>query len=499
MSLKKLAGATAIYGISSIFGRLINFALTPYYTNLFPPEEYAIISLLLSGVAFAFVFFTYRMELAYFRFGTDKNEDRNQIFNVSLSSIVFSTIGLVALIVLIAPYISVFWEIPDKTNLIYFCAAILAFDALNEIPKAKLRLDSRPIRFAIVQLSSILTNIIIVFFFLWFCPLVLAGDSFSGLKPFIEKIYSPDFGLGYVFVANIIGSGVAFLLLLPEWKSFKLLIDKVLWKKMMVYSLPMVIVGLSFIINEMFDRTFMIKLLPGTPEENKIALGIYSANYKIAMLLALFTQAFRYGAEPFFFKQKDAKDSLESYAVIAKYFLIISVFAFLSVTLYIDFFKHLLRKPVYWEGLQVVPVLLLANLFLGMYYNFSVWFKITDRTKYGAYISVSGAILTIVLNVWWLPVYGYIGSAWATLICYFSMTIACVILGRKFLKVPYQLNRMSFYLAIGISFFFLAAFAENMINGNLLIKTSVNSIIILFFIGIVWFLERKELKKHLLE
>ena len=275
----------------------------------------------------------------------------------------------------------------------------MVLDTMNEIPKAKLRLDSRPIRFAFIQITSIALNLFFILFFLWLAPKIIAGTYLPGMKGFIEKIYNPEFGITYIFIANVIGSAAAFLLLSSEWRTYKFLINKALWQRMMRYSLPMVVVGFSFVINELFDRIFLTRLLPGTIEENQAQLGIYNANYKLAVLMALFTQAFRYGAEPFFFKQKEKENGYKSYADVAKYFFIIGITAFLIVTLFIDVFKHFLRNPEYWEGLHVVPILLLANLFLGMYYNFSVWFKITDRTKYGAFISLGGAAITIILNL----------------------------------------------------------------------------------------------------
>lgn len=495
MSLKKLAGETAIYGVSSILGRVMSFALVPLYTNEFAPSEYGIVTQIFSLIFFAMTIFTYRMELAYFRFGTDKNEDRTKVFRVTLSSLVFSTMILSALGVILAPFIADFLLIPERVNLIYLGIAIVALDTLNEIPKAKLRLDGRPLKFAFVQLTSIFLNLGIVLFFVWFSPKVLSGELFVFLNSFIEKVYDPTLGISYIFIANVVSSGIAFLLLLPEWKSFKLLIDKELWKRMMTYSLPMVIVGLSFVINELFDRLYLPKLLLGTVEENQAQLGIYGANYKLAVIMALFTQAFRYGAEPFFFKQKGAKDSLKSYANVAKYFFIIGITAFLTVTLFIDLFKHLLRNPVYWEGLHVVPILLLANLCLGMYYNFSVWFKITDRTKFGAYISGAGAVVTVALNFWWIPIFGYTGSAWATLICYASMSVACVVIGRNFLKIPYDFSKMAGYLILGLAIYLFAAFAENWMGDSLVFKLGLNTVLLGLFLGIVWLFEKKELGK----
>ena len=337
-----------------------------------------------------------------------------------------------------------------------------------------------------------------IFFFLYGCPYILENAHFFPGGQLVQKYYDPNFGIGYIFLANIIASFSVFLLLIPEWKNFKLLIDKELWAKMMNYSLPMVLVGISFVINELFDRNIMTKLLEGTEEFKKSQLGIYGANYKLAMIIALFTQAFRYGAEPFFFKHKNKKEAYQSYADVAKYFFIIGIIGFLFIMLYLNFFKQIfLSNPDYWAGLSVVPILLIANLFAGMYYNFSVWYKISDRTKFGAYISCTGALVTIALNYWWIPIFGYMGSAWATLICYALMMSLAYLFGRKYLPMPYQIGKMFAYLILGIAIYLLSDWLNDFLNTNLLAYFSINSILLLSFVGILWLFERKELKNAL--
>ncbi|MCB0664080.1 MAG: oligosaccharide flippase family protein, partial [Saprospiraceae bacterium] len=405
MSIKKLAGETAIYGISSIVSRLLYFLLTPYYTSLFLPDEYGIVTDLFAYIAFALVFFTYRMELAYFRFGSDKREER-EAFNTGMWSLTGTTIVLGGIFIMLAPWMSGISGYADRVWLIYLALGVLVFDTLSEIPKASLRLSGRPVRFAIVQTSNIMVNLGSNLFFLWFCPWALETGYFEWFNPVINAVYFPEFGIGYIFLSNLIGSAVAFLLLLPEVRKMSWHFDKALWKKMLQYSLPLLVVGLSYVINETFDRKAMVWLLSGTVEENQTQLGIYGANYKLAMILALFTQAFRYGAEPFFFKQKNENNAKDVYAQVAYYFFLFGLLGFLGVSLFIDLFKYFLGDPAYWTGLDVVPILLMANLFLGMYYNFSVWYKLTDRTRYGAWISVGGALITIGLNLWWIPQYG---------------------------------------------------------------------------------------------
>jgi O-antigen/teichoic acid export membrane protein len=286
------------------------------------------------------------------------------------------------------------------------------------------------------------------------------------------------------------------LLLLPQMRGLRLALDWQHWRRMITYALPLVVVGFSYVINEMFDRKAMIYLLPGSAEENHAQLGVYGANYKLAMLLALFTQAFRYAAEPFFFKQNRQSGSLQVYADVAKYFAIIGVGGFLVVTLYLDIFKHFLQNETYWAGLHVIPVLLLANLCLGLYTNFSTWYKLTDRTNWGAWISLGGAAITIVLNLWWVPLMGYTGAAWATLVCYAAMMLVTWWTGRRFLPIPYAVGRMVFYIFFGIAIYFLTENWQPFFDNNWVLLAA-NTGALLLFAAVVGWLEKADLKRVL--
>lgn len=494
MSLRKLAGETVIYGVSSILGRVLNFALVPLYTSRFAPDEYSIVSLLFSATAFLMVLFTYRMEVAYFRYGTDKTLNRQTIFNTSLSSIVVSTIILAFIISLLSPLYANLYDIANYQIYIYMCIGIVCLDALCELPYAELRLSGRPIRFAVIRLTNIFINLGLNLFFLLFCPWALKTGSFEFLHPFINLVYSPSIGIGYIFIANFIASTSSLLLLIPTFKNYQFLFDKALWVKMMRYVLPLVIVGFAYLVNEMLDKMLIPKLYPGTEEEGKTALGIYSANYKLAVLITLFTQAFRYGAEPFFFRNKNEENAGQLYAIVAKYFLIFGLLGFLFVTLYLDLFKHILRNEVYWEGLKIIPIILVANVLAGLYYNFSVWYKLIDKTEWGAYISIGGAMITIALNVWWIPIIGYMGSAWATLICYASMTVACYLLGRKYYPIPYPILRMSLYLGVAVGIYLLSVFFRIGDGNNLLAILGINSLLLLIYIIFIYLMEHKNIR-----
>ena len=495
MSIKKLVSETAIYGLSSVLGRMVYFLLMPLYTGVFTPDEFGIQTDLFIFIAFAFVFYTYRIEVAFFRFSTDKSEKERNVFNTSLTSIIGSAVVFSAILFLIAPWFAEWSGYAERVNLVYLCIGILIFDAINEVPFAKLRLDQRPIQFAFAKLSGIAINVGLNLFFLLFCPWAIESNSFTFLHPLIAAVYHPKFGIGYIFISNLASSLTTFLILLPQWRSYKVLIDKALWSRMFDYSWPLILVGFSYLINEMIDKKMLTHLLPGTTKENLHEMGVYSANYKLATVLTLFTQAFRYGAEPFFFKQKNEANSLKNYALVAKYFLITALFGFLAISFYVDIFKLLfLHNEAYWEGLHVVPIILFANLCVGMYYNFSVWFKVTDRTKWGAVFSILGALLTIGLNLLLIPKFSYTGSAWTTLIVYGSMMIGCAWVGRRYLKVPYPFGKMVGYslLAFGL-FIFSNYFTCDL---GLVWKTVLNTGLLGVYLGLVWLGDREELREQ---
>jgi len=499
MSLRKLAGETVIYGLSSIIGRMLYFLLTPLYTGLFAPEAYGAVTLLFTIISFLMIVFTYRMEVAYFRYGTD-DELSAKSFNTSLLSIMGSTVLLGTLLLLIAPWMAQAAQYPQYESLFFLAILILCLDALIEIPLARLRIEGRAIRFAVVRLSSIFVNLGLNLFFLLLCPYWLehaAAGSFW--YAFAEKVYNPDFGIGYIFVANLVGSFTAFLLLLPYFVKVKLAdFDKKLWRDMLWYAAPLIIVGFSYVVNEMFDRLLMIELAPGTLEERKEQLGVYGANYKLAMIISLFTQAFRYGAEPFFFRQKKADNAMQLYADVAKFFAIVGAVGFLVVMLYIDVFKYFIRTEAYWEGLEVVPILLLANLCLGLYYNLSVWYKIMDQTRWGAYISVIGAVITIVLNVLLMPRFGYVGAAWTTLVCYATMVVINYLVGQSYYPIPYDIARIGLYVGLAILGYFNSELIREHLSGNVPLVLGLNTIMLGIYLWLIYFFEKDSFQRYFL-
>jgi O-antigen/teichoic acid export membrane protein len=448
--LKKLVSQTAIYGISSIFGRFLNYLLVPLYTYYFSAAEYGVVSEFYAYAGFFSVLLLFGFETGYFRFRDKEHAGKDVAYSTALIFVVLVNIGFFLTILLINSRLSSALNYANHPEYVLFFTLILALDAIASIPFARLRAEDKAFRFAGIKITEILITVLLSLFFIIYCPKVYAENPQS----WISEIYSPAIGIGYIFIANLIASIFKFLLLSPQLKGLAWGFDRTLFGRMVRYSLPMVVIGFAGIINEMLDRALLKYLLPFDAQTNMKMLGIYSACYKLSILMSLFIQAFRYAAEPFFFAYSGNSDARIVYAKVLKFFVIFCVFIFLLVTLFIDFFKYFVGEE-FRVGLEVVPILLLANLFLGIYVNLSIWYKLTDRTLMGAFVSLSGAVLTIVLNVWLIPLLGYVGSAWATLACYASMAIVSYLLGRHYYPVAYDIKRVLGYIAIGVGLYFV--------------------------------------------
>ena len=478
--IKKLAGETAIYGISSIVGRLINYLLVPYLTRILPTEQYGIISEFYAYVGFLIVIFTYRMETTFFRFG-DKPENRDNAFSTASISIVASTLILCLSIILLSQPIANWLDYPDQAAFVIWFALILSFDALVAVPFARLRLERKALKFVSIKMLNIGLNVGFTLYFFGLCP-YLVKQGYSPL------FYKENIGYAYVFIANLIASAATLLFLLPAYLKINLNFDKALWKKMMRYATPLILVGFAGVVNEMLDRTLLKELLPYDKDTNLSHLGIYSANYKLAMLMTMFIQAFNYAAEPFFFRNADRADAKPIYAKVAQLFTLVGTLGFLGILLYIDIFKHFLDDE-YWVGLTVVPILLMANLFLGLYYNFAIWYKLTDKTLFGAYIAIAGASITVLLNVLWIPTLGYVGSAWATLICYIFMSMACYVFGRKHFPVPYKIFRIITYVLLAAGVYFLSTYLKPFCAQQIQVYL-LSTGLLLGYMAIIYLMER---------
>lgn len=448
--IRKLASQTAIYGISSIFGRFLNYLLVPLYTYHFSAAEYGVVSEFYAYAGFFSVLLLFGFETGYFRFRDKESTGRDVAYSTALLFVVLVNLGFLLFIVLINPRLSALLHYSNHPEYVLWFAIILTLDAISAIPFARLRAENKALRFAGIKITEIMVTVLLSLFFIVYCPKIYAGNPHSR----IAKIYDPAIGLGYIFIANLIASLFKFLLLTPQLIGLARGFDKELFGRMIRYSLPMVVIGFAGIINEMLDRVLLKYLLPYDFQTNMKMLGIYSACYKLSILMSLFIQAFRYAAEPFFFAYAEHKDARKIYAEVFRFFVIFCVFIFLLVTLFIDFFKYFIGDE-FRAGLEVVPILLLANLCLGIYVNLSIWYKLTDHTLMGAIVSLAGAVLTVVLNVWWIPIFGYAGSAWATLVCYASMTMVSYLLGRKYYPVDYEVKRVIGYIGLGIGLYFM--------------------------------------------
>lgn len=445
--LRQLASQTAIYGLSSILGRFLNYLLVPLFTRIFLPDEYGVVTELYAYAGILWVLFTYGLETAYFRFAS-KGESPERVFSTAMISVVTSSFFIVTGLLFFSDSIAAWLEYPDQAVYIQWFALILGADSIAAIPFASLRRSNKATSFALLKLLNIGVNIGLNLFFLLFCPYVLASTG-SAWEQIVNAVYDPSIGVGYIFISNLLASTVTAVALIPASAKIRFGFDRKLWLEMLSYSLPLLLVGLAGVINEMLDRALLKQLLPGDLSERMTQLGIYGACYKLSILMTLLIQSFRLAAEPFFFERHGTSGDKELYADIMHKFVLVCSFLFLLVLLFLDIFKHFIGAN-YHEGLPVVSILLMANLALGIYFNLSIWYKLTDLTRYGAYIALGGAAITVILNIWWIPIYGYIGSAWATLFCYTGMVIASYLFGKKHFPVNYDLSRIGFYIGFAL-------------------------------------------------
>jgi O-antigen/teichoic acid export membrane protein len=441
-ALRQLAGQTAVYGLSSIVGRLLNYLLVPLYTRVFVPEEYGVVTELYAYTAFLIVIFTYGFETAYFRFS--RHHDETSVYKTGLVSILISSALLITGLIAFSSPLSALLQYPDHPEYITWFAIILGADAISSMPYARLRQQNRALRFAMVRLTNIGVNIALNLFFLVLCPMMVS----QGHGGYIDWIYNPAVGVGYIFISNLIASLITLLMLSPQMKLTGIKTDKSLWKGMMLFSLPLLAGGLAGMVNETLDR-ILLKYLLTDPETSLAQLGIYGACYKLSIFMTLFIQTYRYAAEPFFLSGTEKENVPFTMARTMRYFVAAGSFIYLVIMLFLDFFKHFIGSE-YHEGLGVVPILLLANLLLGIYFNLSMWYKITGQTLFGAWFAFAGATITIVLNIWLIPLIGYMGSAWATLACYAFMVSVSYSYGQKNYPVPYQTGPILFYMALAI-------------------------------------------------
>jgi O-antigen/teichoic acid export membrane protein len=483
--LKKLFKQTFVYGLATVLPRMLSFILVPIYTKVMPnPALYGEVSVIFAWFAIFNVVLAYGMETAFFRFFY-KADNKNKVISTSLISIIATTV-LFFILALVFQNSLASWSGID-VKYIEYAIYILALDALVIIPFSWLRATDKSMRYAIIKIANVTINLGLNVFLLIYLSEIVSNNPESG----INIIYKPDFQISYIFISNLIASGITLILMLELYFKNKYDFDVALWKKMMKYAWPILIAGIAFTINEVFDRILLQYLLP----ENiaKAEIGKYSACYKLAVFMTLFATGFRLGIEPFFFSHSNSENPQKAYAQITNYFVILGSTILLTVIVFADVLKVLIvRNEAYWEAMPVVPILILASFFLGIYHNLSVWYKVTDKTRYGAFISGIGAIITLLINYFGIPHFGYVASAFATLLAYGTMMILSYYIGKKQYPIPYNLRKIGFYLSISILFSILSfyVFDRNLIAG---------SILLVLFLGILYKLENEKLKQLFLK
>ncbi|WP_235921138.1 lipopolysaccharide biosynthesis protein [Foetidibacter luteolus] len=490
-SIKKLAGQTLWYGLSTIASRFINLLLTPYltYNALVSTADYGKMGAVYAAIPIVNVIFTYGMETAYFRF-IHRKDNRDDVNATTAISLIISTLLFSVILWLNQQWLAKMTSLEELPLLIQLSIIIIALDALTTIPFAKLRNEGRPKQFAFIKVSSIVVNVAATVFFLSYCPARIKENP----NTWLILIYKPDVNpITYVLLGNVIQNIYTLLLLSKKLFPAKWKFDIALWKEMMVYALPILVAGLGGMINETFDRLMLGWWLPGSAQNADEQRGIYNACYKLSILITLFIQAFRMGAEPFFFKQAEGDNPQRTYARVMKFFVITLAVMFLVVSLYIPLWKYIIGEK-YWVGLPIVPILLLANVCLGIYINLGVWYKVSGYTMAGAWITLIGAAITITINWLFIPRFGYMACAWATLTCYASMMVISFTWGQKKYYIPYAWKKLLAYIVIAILIFCIhqvvTSFIDNTIAGFV-----IAALFILAFLYLLVRVERKEFQR----
>lgn len=474
--LKTLAGETVLYGLGTILPRMLNFLLVPLHTYIFSREEYGAVTKLYALVGFVNVVYMFGMETAFFRFATKPGFDANRIFNLAQSMVVSISLPLTILLIAFATQISNALGVGQHPEYIIWLSIVMLMDALVAIPFARLRLEKKALRFSIAKITNVTIVLALTYYFL-----VVSYDS--------------TIGIGYVFMINVLANGFFILFFIKTLISWRPAFDQQISGEMFQYAYPVMLTGAAGMTNEMFSRLTLDWWLPDHFYHNfskEAALGIFGACYKYAVLMNLGIQAFRFAAEPFFFSNAADERSPTLFSKINHYFLITCCIFLLAVSINLDILKYFFGEN-FREGLSIVPILLLAYLFLGVYYNFSVWYKLKDKTYYGTWITLGGALITIAANYILIPHLGFTGSAWAALLCYFSMTVACFVIGQKYYPVPYKIVQGLLYIIITLGI----VYAVNLIEfDNQVMATIFHSLIILVFISLIYLIERKNLRQE---
>lgn len=440
--IKQLFGQTAVYGLGIVLPRLLNYLLlTPFYTRIFERAAYGIITELYAYVVFLLVILTYGMETGYFRYASN-SPTKGKVYTTVLGSLLLSSFLFIIVVLSASSPISGVLGYAQHPEYIRWLAIIVGIDAFTTIPFARIRLRNQPIKYALIRIIEVTVNIGLNLFFLLYCP--RHSDA-----AWLGYIYNEEIGVGYVLISNVLASGIKLVLLLPDvLAARRSSFDFPLFRQILRYSYPLLIAGLAGTVNEALDRILLKHLIP--LEQNPMEqLGIYGANYKLAVLMTLFVQMFKYAAEPFFFSKSEERNAKSLYADIMLFFVLAGLFIFLLVNLYLDYFILFIGSD-FREGIQIVPVVLMANLVMGIFFNLSIWYKLTNRTRYGAALVLLGAVITVLINALFIPKYGYHASAWAHLICYSTMVFVSYLWSRKHYAIPYRVGRIMAYMLVAL-------------------------------------------------
>lgn len=490
--IKQLASQTVWYGVSSILARFLIFLQTPFLTRvLHSPKgmvDYGDYTLIYSCIPIFNILFTYGFETGFFRYSNKPEVDKSTLLRTTFGSLVFTTICFAFLLIVLRYPLSRFLAQDGHPEYVSIAVLIIAFDTLAVIPFARLRQENKPRRYAFVNLSGVFINIALTVMFAGVLPKWAAQNPDGFWAGFLAKHTM----VALLLYANLVQAIFAFLLLSPQWYKVKIKINKPLWRELFIYSSPMIITGLGGMVNETMDRLMLVKWMPGGIVHAKLEQSVYSANYKLSIIITLFITAFRMAAEPFFFSQAQDKQAPKLYARVMKWFVIVVCCAFLITVLYIDVWKMIVGAE-YRSGLGVVPILLMANIFLGMYYNQSVWYKLTNKMRAGMYITLMGTCITIITNYVFIPRFGMYASAWATFSCYGSMMTISYLWGHKYYPIPYNVKKILSYLTVMLILFFIQKGLMALIPytiAHLITATILMGV----FLALVAFAERKELK-----
>ncbi len=478
--INKLAGQTLVYGLGTIVPRFLNYAvLTPFYTWVFNKAEYGIITELYAYMVFLLIVLTYGMETAFFRFA-QKSDDSKKVFSTALISIIISSSVFLLFFNLFISDVARVLDYENRRLYLRLFSFILAMDAITAIPFARLRRENKALKFSVIKILNVVITVSLVFLFLKIEPSLREKG-----KGILGNLYDPDFGVGYVFLANALGSLSMLLMLEKEIINVHFVFDRSIWKRMIRYSIPLLISGLAGSINDALDKMILRRIIR---DDNPLeVLGEYGASYKIAVLMALFIQMYRYAMEPYFFAKADRKDSKEVYAFVMKYFIIYALVLYMVINLYIAGFKYIIAGSHLRGGLAIIPVVSMGYLLFGIFINLSIWYKVKDLTKYGAYLTIAGAVVTVVMNIILVPVYGYMASAWAHIACYGIMILGSYWLSRKYYPIDYPLLKIFSYIIMAVSAVIVVSYIE---YENIVLELTVNTGIIAAFIIIAEYRDR---------